>query len=148
MLSVPGWNQASAKASAVRHRPEDTVRYGVLERNHGVFFAHLQEQGRRVPAFVRAEFEAYLRCGGLEHGFVRVKCEGCRHEHLVAFSCKGRGFCSSCVSRRMAETGVVTFIPRFASKLNVNTPLHMLVPDGGWRFVNGKAHFERPPGAE
>jgi ribosomal protein S27E len=23
----------------------------------------------------------------LEHGFLRAKCEGCRHEHLVAFSC-------------------------------------------------------------
>jgi ribosomal protein S27E len=23
----------------------------------------------------------------LEHGFLRVKCNGCRHEHLVAFSC-------------------------------------------------------------
>jgi ribosomal protein S27E len=28
----------------------------------------------------------------LEHGFLRVRCEGCRHENLVAFSCKRRGY--------------------------------------------------------
>jgi hypothetical protein len=46
----------------------------------------------------------YLRCGRLEYGSVRVKCNGCRHEHLVAFSCKRRGFCPSCGARRMIET--------------------------------------------
>jgi len=45
-----------------------------------------------LPAFVVDEFRSYLRCGRLEHGFIRVKCDGCRHEHLVAFSCKRRGF--------------------------------------------------------
>ena len=30
-------------------------------------------------------FEAYLECGGLEHGFLRVGCEIYRHEMLVAF---------------------------------------------------------------
>jgi ribosomal protein S27E len=50
------------------------------------------------------EFQDYLRCGRLEYGFVRVKCNGCRHEHLVAFSCKRRGFCPSCGARRMIET--------------------------------------------
>ena len=42
-----------------------------------------------------------------------------------------------------AETGVVTFIQRFGSALNLNIHLHMRVPDGAWRFVNSKAHFER-----
>ena len=44
-----------------------------------------------------------------------------------------------------AETGVVTFIQRFGSALNLNIHLHMLVPDGAWRFVNDKAHFQRAP---
>ena len=47
------------------------------------------------PKFVHQEFEEYLKCGMLEHGFLRAKCDGCRHEHLVAFSCKRRGFCPS-----------------------------------------------------
>lgn len=57
-----------------------------------------------APRFVEREFHDYLACGRLEHGFVRVKCDGCRHEHLVAFSCKRRGFCPSCGARRMVET--------------------------------------------
>jgi hypothetical protein len=36
--------------------------------------------------YVRSEFEAYLKCGRLEYGFLRVRCEDCHHEHLVAFS--------------------------------------------------------------
>ncbi|TFH49994.1 MAG: hypothetical protein E4H01_03190 [Lysobacterales bacterium] len=57
-----------------------------------------------MTRFVRKEFEAYLRCGRLEHGFLRVKCIRCRHEHLVAFSCRRRGFCPSCGARRMVES--------------------------------------------
>ena len=56
------------------------------------------------PHFVREEFEAYLKCGRLEYGFLRVKCDACRHEKRVAFSGKRRGFCPSCGARRMAET--------------------------------------------
>ena len=44
----------------------------------------------------KREFEAYLRCGILAHGFARVRCEGCAFERLVPFSCKGRGFCPRC----------------------------------------------------
>ena len=52
----------------VRHRPEETVLYDVVERHQDAFFAYLEKEGRRVPGFVREEFEAYLRCGRLEHG--------------------------------------------------------------------------------
>ena len=45
-----------------------------------------------------------LRCGVLAHGFLRRHCDDCGHDRLVAFSCKRRGFCSSCGERRMADT--------------------------------------------
>jgi len=61
-------------------------------------------QGRSLPDYVQREFEDYLKCGRLEHGFLRVRCDTCRAEHLVAFSCKRRGFCPSCGARRMAES--------------------------------------------
>jgi hypothetical protein len=32
-----------------------------------------------------------LQCGRLEHGFLRVRCDGCHAEHLLASSCKQRG---------------------------------------------------------
>jgi hypothetical protein len=56
---------------------------------------------------MEAEFEAYLRCGLLEHGFLRVKWDACQAEKLVAFSCKRRGFCPSCGARRMVETAAM-----------------------------------------
>jgi len=33
------------------------------------------------------EFEDYLKCGRLVHGFLRVRCDTCHDERLVAFSC-------------------------------------------------------------
>ena len=39
----------------------------------------------------------------------------------------------------------MTFIQRFGSALKLNIHLHMLVPDGAWHFVKGKAHFHGAP---
>ncbi len=57
-----------------------------------------------LPAFVKKELEGFLDCGLACRGFARLKCESCGEQHLVAFSCKGRGFCPSCLGRRMAST--------------------------------------------
>ncbi len=54
--------------------------------------------------YVRQAFEKYLECGIFAHGFARARCGDCGHDFLVAFSCKGRGVCPSCNTRRMAET--------------------------------------------
>ena len=32
------------------------------------------------------DFEDYLKCGRLEHGFLRVRCDTCHAERLLAFS--------------------------------------------------------------
>ena len=63
----------------------------------------MRTEGVSLPHFVIEEFEAYLECGRLEYGFLRVKCNACRHEKPVAFSCKRRGFCPSCGARRPAR---------------------------------------------
>ena len=52
--------------------------------------------GRGLPRNVDKELDAFLECGLLHRGFARVVCHRCRNEHLVAFSCKGRGICPSC----------------------------------------------------
>jgi len=33
-----------------------------------------------------------------------VHCDACQKDDVVAFSCKGRGFCPSCGTRRMVDT--------------------------------------------
>jgi hypothetical protein len=59
--------------------------------------------GAGLPQFVEHEFREFLRCGVYEAGVARFQCKGCAREHLVPFSCKGRGFCPSCGGRRMTE---------------------------------------------
>ena len=55
---------ANAKRHYVRHRPEDTVLYQVVEQHVETFFDAVAEQGASLPRFVREEFDAYLRCAG------------------------------------------------------------------------------------
>jgi ribosomal protein S27E len=86
-----------------RHRPEQTLLYQIVDEYYPAFVALLAEQGKELPGYVQREFEAFLQCGRLEHGFLRVRCESCRAEHLFAFSCKRRGFCPSCGAWRMAD---------------------------------------------
>ncbi len=57
-----------------------------------------------LPRFIIAEIEAFLRCGILAHGFLRVRCEDRGDHRLVASSRKRRGFCPSCIGRRMSDT--------------------------------------------
>ncbi len=58
----------------------------------------------RIPKHARKELLAYLDCGLLCRGFARLSCGECGESLLVAFSCKGRGFCPSCLGRRMNAT--------------------------------------------
>jgi len=90
-----------------RHQPETTLLYRIVEQYHPAFLAHLEAEGRNPPDYVQQEFTDYLRCGRLEHGFQRVRCENCHHEKLLAFSCKRRGFCPSCGARRMVESAAL-----------------------------------------
>ena len=90
-----------------RHRPEKTLLYQLVSKHYPVFRQQLAEEGRILPGYVQREFEDYLKCGRLEHGFLRVRCEKCHEERLVAFSCKRRGFCPSCGARRMAESAAL-----------------------------------------
>ena len=50
--------------------------------------------------------DAFLDCGVYDNGFARVRCDGCRAEYLVAFSCQRRGFCPSCAAKRGALFGL------------------------------------------
>lgn len=48
-------------------------------------------EGRSLPEHVQEEFDAWLKCGRLEEGFLRVRCGSCHAEKLVSFGCKRRG---------------------------------------------------------
>lgn len=112
-----------------RRKPEDSLFYRVLAENIETFLTNLAEKGRSLPQHVERELCAFLKCGVLAYGFVRVKCSDCRYEHLVAFSCKKRGICSSCGAKRMAETAahltdnIIPRVPVRQYVLSVPIPL-------------------------
>ena len=92
-----------------RH-PERTLLYQTVPE-HCEAWLELASAGQfdgqgdhHTPApYIEKAFRKYLECGIFAHGFARVRCDDCGDDYLVAFSCKGRGVCPSCNTRRMAE---------------------------------------------
>jgi len=99
-----------------RHRPEHTLLYQLVEQYYPELVELMAIQGNPLPGYVRREFEGYLKCGRLEHGFLRLRCDTCHAEHLLAFSCKCRGFCPSCGARRMAESAALLVVDPATNK--------------------------------
>jgi hypothetical protein len=83
-------------------RPEKTKLYQTIqnELESWLEIRSLEE----MPAYIEKEFRSFLKCGILAYGFARAHCSSCGYDFLVAFSCKGRGFCPSCNTKRMQET--------------------------------------------
>src|SRR5919202_1074232 len=132
--------------------PSQTAFYRVVADHLETFLVSLDADpdAKGLPAYVERELYDYLQCGILAHGFVRLGCDTCKHEMLLAFSCKRRGVCPSCAGRRMVHTiihttigqyyvnkavtrgferaniqpGSVTFIQRFGSAINLNLHCH------------------------
>ncbi|PCC73459.1 Putative transposase [Nannocystis exedens] len=61
------------------------------------------ESDRVVPLVVRLDFEADGTVRQRDWSLVRTACRTCGDELRVPFARRGRGFCPSCMGRRMAE---------------------------------------------
>ena len=123
-----------------RRRPELTPCYRIIQEELSSFIAERQAEGRPLPEYVIEEFEAYLKCGVLAHGFIRLKCESCQQEKIVAFSCKKRGFCPSCCVKRMAEAAThleENVLPKVAYRQFVVT---FPIPLRFWLQTNSKLY--------
>ncbi len=134
MLPLPAGREARSGVGTpvyTRHLPERTLLYQIVKEYNHAFVSH--------P-------------GCLEHGFLRMRCDSCHAEHLVAFSCKRRGFCPRCGARRMAESAALladavlpanmSFIPdRLAALYNTRRPIFPLEKIGG-----GKGFDSTPAG--
>jgi hypothetical protein len=104
---MPAVAARACGAPAIYHRrqPERTVLYRLVQAHLATWLAlHHDGLGGHTPALTEREFRRYLECGTLAHGFARARCADCGHDYLVAYSCKGRGICPSCTTRRMVET--------------------------------------------
>jgi hypothetical protein len=105
LLAAAAKSQPHVRAQYVRHRPEQTALYQLIQQHAATFFAQAQDAtGSSLPRYVKDEFDSFLSCGMLAHGFLRLHCGGCKQDQLLAFSCKQRRFCPSCGAKRMSET--------------------------------------------
>lgn len=102
---------------------------GIVAQHLPAFLERVEQDGGTLPAFVIEELQGLLRCGDFEHGFVQLCCTRCGDEVRVAFSCKGRGVCPSCIGRRMCETaanwvdGLLPAVPYRQWVLSFDSPL-------------------------
>src|SRR5437867_1734592 len=92
------------RSSVQAPQSEETTLYQVVAEQLETFLLQQQERDHPVPRFVEDEFRSFLDCGILARGFVRLRCQSCGHDRLLAFSCKRRVWCPSCCGRRMSET--------------------------------------------
>src|SRR6266567_277441 len=122
---------APALATYAPRDPSHMVLYTVIADHLEPFLASLDAdpEATGLPAYVQREFDAYLQCGILAYGFLRLGCDTCHKELLVPFSCKRRGFCPSCAARRMAQTAahlvecVIPWVPTRPWVVSVPVPL-------------------------
>jgi hypothetical protein len=63
----------------VRRAPEHGVLHLVVRDHLQNFLWELdrREHERGTPLFVKREFQRFVRCGVLAHGFARFRCTGC-----------------------------------------------------------------------
>jgi hypothetical protein len=153
---APVAHPAASVLAYRRREPEHTVLHQLVASEAGALRTALSAAslyGRGLPRHVDKELEAFLDCGLPHRGFSRVVCRRCRAEHLVAFSCKGRGVCPSCTGRRMADTAahlvdrvlpraryrqwVITFAPRVRHHLAAQPKLVTLALRESLRAIFG-----------
>jgi hypothetical protein len=68
-----------------RHRPEQTTLYRLVQQHTASFIAHTEAAtGSQLPRFIKDELDAFLECGILAHGFLRLRCGECGHDRLLA----------------------------------------------------------------
>src|SRR5450631_2909900 len=94
-----------------RREPEKTALFQVLQQHLLTFEQDWTDKsdGRTLPSFVTDELHEFLGCGILARGLAQLFCPTCRERFVVAWSCKGRGFCPSCGGRRM-NAGALTLL--------------------------------------
>jgi hypothetical protein len=98
------WGVEEATAVYRPRHPERSSFYRILERCFDNYVGRYDERfeshsGPLRPVVTRT-VGAFLDCGRLFNGFVRIRCPSCGREHLPTFSCQTRNFCPSCQSDR------------------------------------------------
>lgn len=57
-----------------------------------------------LPPNQHCQQQRWANPNSTTRAILSARCDDCGHDYFVAFSCKGRGVCPSCNTRRMVET--------------------------------------------
>jgi transposase-like protein len=111
----------SVKGTYRPRRPRTSPLWRCLGAHFDEFLALYPERYEARLGFLRPVIkhvvEKFLACGDLTQGFARIRCPQCRQEYLLAFSCRGRGFCPSCHQKR-----VLLFGERISKRVAARVP--------------------------
>ena len=58
--------------------PTESLLYRVVQEHFLPFLRDREAEGRYLPAYIKREFAAFMECGVLANGFMRLKCDECR----------------------------------------------------------------------
>ena len=90
-------------------KPSESPLWQCLSLHFQEFLAEYEEKYEKKYGYLRSivveVVNKFLECGDLTRGFARVVCGACRHEYLLAFSCRGRWFCPSCHEKKVMQFG-------------------------------------------
>ena len=106
--------------SYVRRAPEHGALPRVVREHLQTFLWEIErdDDERGAPLFVKREFQRFVRCSVLAHGFARFRWTDCGTHQLVAFSWKGRGFC--CATALLSRVFNLNFIFSAIADLALN----------------------------
>jgi len=102
---LPGsWIIAESPSQYRPRHPERSAFHQLFETHFDSYVRAYEERfepssGPLRPVVMRS-VEEFLSCGRLQGGFARIRCDKCRKQHLLAYSCRTRNFCSSCQAKR------------------------------------------------
>jgi len=90
-------------------KPEESPLWMLLNDHFYNFVSEYEDHFQKTHGFFRPVIsdvvQKFLQCGDLKQGFARIRCPDCRHEYLLAFSCRGRWFCPSCHAKIVVQFG-------------------------------------------
>jgi hypothetical protein len=99
--------QADACPKVYRFRnPRATALFQLVEAHYEdvkrLWEDRFEKTHGRWRGFTDTVVARYLDCASPECGFARLRCDGCRSERLLLFSCRQRNICPSCDAKRAA----------------------------------------------
>ena len=81
-------------------RPKESPLWQCLCAQFDTFLDVYEERYQPRYGFLRPIIpevvDKFLSCADLKQGFARIRCENCKHEFILPYSCRQRYFCPSC----------------------------------------------------